>query len=182
MAGLSNSELLTLYMSFKEDARGWLALHRQHFTQFVAIILAVLGAVVAAFIKLKGDNGGEQVLSILVIGPVLTIFLSILAILVCNKFYKRYCEHDAIGYKLYRLLESRCDMKTALKAVDYVYSEADDLFPERLTGRLDDAKTVDQYAKKHVRSPKASNFYIMLTFAGLIVISVVLVIVIISAQ
>ncbi len=75
MAHLSNSELLTLYMSFKEDSRGWLALHRQHFTQFVAIILTVLGAVVAAFIKLKGDNGGEQVLPILVIGPILTVFL-----------------------------------------------------------------------------------------------------------
>ncbi len=73
-------------------------------------------------------------------------------------------------------------MKTDLKAVYYVYSEADDLFPERWTCRLNDAKTVDQYAKKHVRSPKASNFYIMLTFAGLIVISIVLMIAIISAQ
>lgn len=180
MAQLSNSELLTLYVSFKEDARGWLALHRQHFTQFVAIVLAVLGAAVAAYIKLKGDNGGEQVPCILVIGPILTIFLSILAVLVCNKFYKRYCEHDAIGYKLYRLIESRSDMKTDLKTVDYVYPEADDLFPERWTDRLNDAKTVDQYAKKHVCSPKASNFCIMLTFAGLIAISVVVMIVIIS--
>lgn len=171
MAKLDNSELIDLYTSFKDDARGWLALHRQHFTQFVAIILAVLGVSVTAFIKLINE---EDVLFIVIIGPFLSILLSIFAIFVCNKFYKRYCEHDAISYKLFRLLESRSELKMELESVNQLLPE-DDLFPQRWIKRLDNAIPVGDYAKKHVRTREASNFFIMCTFSGLIVISVVLI-------
>jgi len=82
MAHLTNSELVDLYTSFKDDARGWLALHRQHFTQFVAIILGVLGVSVTAFITLINR---EHVILIVVIGPTLSILLSFFAISVCSK-------------------------------------------------------------------------------------------------
>lgn len=167
MANLNNTELVALYTSFKDDARGWLSLHRQHFTQFVAIILAVLGVSVTAFIKLINEG---YVLLIVIIGPVLSIVLSIFAIFVCNKFYKRYCEHDAISYKLFRLLESHSKLKMELEAANQLHPGVD-LFPQRWIKRLDNAISVDDYANKHVRTRQASNFFIMCTFWGLFGIS-----------
>ena len=175
MAHLTNSELVDLYTSFKDDARGWLALHRQHFTQFVAIILGVLGVSVTAFITLINR---EHVILIVVIGPALSILLSFFAISVCSKFYRRYCEHDAISYKLFRLLESRSELKMELEAVNQLHSK-DDLFPQRWIKRLDNAIPVGDYADEHVRARDASNFFIMRTFWGLIAINAFLIVVII---
>ncbi len=172
---MTDSEIIALYTSFKDDARGWLALHRQHFTQFVAIILALLGASVAAFVQLRG---ARVVPSLLIIGPVLSGMLSVLAIFVCNKFYMRYAEHDAISYKLYRLLERRSKLGEDLETVKDVFPEQKDLFPQRWVSRLRDAPTIHKYAKDRVRATDASNFYIMLTFAGLSVVSILLAVVI----
>jgi len=169
MRTMTDSDLIDLYTSFKDDARGWLALHRQHFTQFVAIILAILGASVAAFIKLDQQDGDMPL--VLIIGPVLGIPLSVLAIFVCNKFYTRYAEHDAISYKLYRLLERRSNLREDLEIVKGVFWEQEGLLPERWVSRLTDAPSIEKYASDRVRATDASNFFIMLTFAALSVAS-----------
>lgn len=176
MSGLNASELVALYTSFKDDARGWLALHRQHFTQFVAIILAVLGASVAAFVQLRSEG---MILLILLIGPLLSALLSVLAIFVCDKFYYRYAEHDAISYKLYCLLENRSDLKKDLEAVKQIYAEEKELFPLRWVSRLQNARTIEEYAISRLRAPDASNRFIMLTFAGLVGVSGILTVLIV---
>lgn len=176
MDNLKEPELVALYTSFKDDARGWLALHRQHFTQFVAIILAILGASITAFIKLIDE---DNELWIVIIGPILSIPLSFFAMFVCNKFYRRYSEHDAISFKLFRLLESRTGLNKELKAINQLFAE-DDLFPERWLKRLDNAIPIDRYADEHVRTYKASNFFIKCTFWGLIAASLALIVVFIK--
>ena len=117
---------------------------------------------------------------IIALGSALCIPLSILAILVCNKFYKRYAEHDAISFKLFRLLESREDFKKDLDGVNHIFPKSADLFPQRWVKRLNDAEKIDKYAKSRVFAPDASNFYIMLTFAALIIVSGILTILIVS--
>ncbi len=174
---MQDKELVALYMSFKDDSRGWLTLHRQHFTQFVAIILAVLGASTAAYMKLSCD---EKLFKIIALGPALCIPLSFLAILVCSKFYKRYAEHDAISYKLFRMLESCSDLKKNLDSVHHIFPEDDELLPQRWIKRLNKAKKIDEYAKKRVLALNASNFYIILTFVALILVSGTLAIYIVS--
>jgi hypothetical protein len=174
---MDNNEWVTLYTSFKDDSRGWLTLHRQHFTQFVAIILAVLGATAVAYIKLSCEGKTFQIIAL---GPALCIPLSVLAILACNKFYKRYAEHDAISFKLFHLLESREDIKKDLDSVKHIFPKNDYLFPKRWVKRLNDAETIDKYAKSRVFAPDASNFYIMLTFTALIIVSGILAIFIVS--
>jgi len=168
---MEDSEILSLYTSFKDDARGWLTLHRQHFTQFVAIILAVLGATVAAFVKLFQQG---EVLLILIIGPILSGSLSVFAIRVCNKFYKRYAEHDAIGYKFYRLLEIHSDLKKDLQSVKEVYPGQKGVFPDRQAGRLSEANSVDEYATNRLFARDASNRFIVFTFGGLVCLSAIL--------
>lgn len=168
---MNDSDLLSLYTSFKDDARGWLSLHRQHFTQFVAIILAVLGATVAAFVQLRQAG---PVLLILILGPILSCSLSVLAIFVCDKFYTRYAEHDAISYKFYCLLEINSGLKEDLQAVKDVYQGQEHVFPARWISRLKGAESVDDYAKSRLRASDASNLFIMLTFAGLVGASVIL--------
>jgi hypothetical protein len=173
---MNDSDLLSLYTSFKDDARGWLSLHRQHFTQFVVIILGVLGATIAAFVQLRQEG---VVLLILIIGPLLSSSLSVLAIFVCDKFYTRYAEHDAISYKFYCLLEIRSGLKEDLQAVKDVYRGQDDVFPVRWVGRLREAGSVDEYAKGRLRAHDASNRCIMFTFAKLVAASAILTLVIV---
>jgi hypothetical protein len=172
---MTDAELVHLYTSFKDDARGWLALHRQHFTQFVVIILGILGACIAAFVQLRSAH---TMTSLLIIGPVVGGMLSVLAIFVCNKFYMRYAEHDAISYKLYRLLERQSGLREDLETVKDVFPDQADLFPQRWTNRLKAAPSIGRYADDRVWATDASNFYIMLTFGGLSVVSVLLAIMI----
>jgi len=172
---MNDSDLLTLYTSFKDDARGWLALHRQHFTQFVAIILAVLAATVAALVKLRGEG---SVLITLTIGPALSAYMSVMAIFVCDKFYKRYAEHDAISYKFYRLIETNSGLKEDLDSVAHVYPNQKQIFPDRWDSRLNRTGSVDEYATSRLRASDASNLFIVRTFKGLIGVSIILMLVI----
>lgn len=174
---MNDSDILSLYTSFKDDARGWLSLHRQHFTQFVAINLAVLTATVAALVQFREAG---KVPPILLIGPLLSSALSMLAILVCDKFYKRYAEHDAISYKFYCLLETHSGLKEDLQTVKHIYPEQEGVFPMRWICRLKGAGSVNEYAKSRLHASDASNRFIKLTFIFLVTLSAILALVIVS--
>ena len=158
MAEENQSDLIALYISFKDDARGWLTLHRQHVTQFIALILAVLGATIAAYVRfLTGEP--PVVPRVLVLGPLVGVFLSILAVFVCNKFYKRYAEHDAVSISILRMLSPDLG----------VY----EIIPKRWRQRFRDDMTPDEYAKWKIRNPRSgsSNLLIVCTFIVLVIVS-----------
>ena len=53
---MEDDAIVQLYVSFKEDSKSFLSLHRQHFTQFTTIILAVLAASIGASYQFKQEG------------------------------------------------------------------------------------------------------------------------------
>lgn len=158
----------SIYTSFKDDARGWLALHRQHFTQFVTIILAILAASMTALYNLSGEG---PLLLLVAFGPGLNIVLSVLAIRVCDKFYLRYWEHETASYKLYGLMNERHNIDSRIEAGKQIFRGDHHLFPQRWLDRVAEYETCDEFVKARLTAPDSSNRFIHITFWALICIS-----------
>jgi len=65
---MDDRDILQLYLSFKDDWKGWLNLHHKHFAQIVTLILAILAATLAATYQFLEN---AQVLLSIAIGPVI---------------------------------------------------------------------------------------------------------------
>ncbi|MBA7680980.1 hypothetical protein ES703_89306 [subsurface metagenome] len=176
---MADEDIIKLYISFKEVARGWLSLHRQHFTQFVAIILAVLAASSTAFFYLKGES---WLLLIVVLGPALNIWLSVLAIKVCDKFYLRYVEHDAVSAKLYFILEESKEINSRVEATKEILPGDSHLFAQRWLERIKDENcgTSGEFAERRLHARDSSNRFIRITFRLFIGLSIVVAVVIMA--
>jgi len=168
---MTDDEILTLYTSFKEDSRGWLSLYRQHFTQFVTIILAVLAASLTALHNFAGD---KTVLRLVSLGPWFNVVLAIVGMRVCWKYYLRYWEHEIASYKLFDALEMAGELNRRI-ANKSLCPEDTHLFPSRWRERTSAAEYPDsrRLANARVRSMQSSNFGIMVTLALLAAISAV---------
>ena len=90
--------IITLYICFQERTQGWMNLHRQHFTQFITIITAVLAISLGASYQFMNEGWLPLIVAL---GPLLNIVLSCTAIDVCDRFYKRFLESMTIANKLY---------------------------------------------------------------------------------
>ena len=162
----------SLYTSFKDDARGWLSLHRQHFTQFVTIILAILAASLTALYNLRSEG---WLLLLVALGPLLTIVLSILAMHVCDKFYLRYWEHETTSYKLYDIMNKCHNIDSQIEAGKNIFPSDQHLFSQRWLDRIEGHETSDNFIKSRLIVPDSSNKFIHITFWALIITSSVVI-------
>lgn len=168
---MADYSIESLYASFKDDARGWLGLHRQHFTQFVSIILAVLTASLAALYHLRN----EALLLLLVsLGPALNIILCVLAVRVCDKFYLRYWEHETVSYKLFGLMEDAHKISARIQERKGIFPADSHLFPRRWLDRVAEYDTSKSFTESRLTARNSSNWYIRITFWVLIGISAVI--------
>ncbi len=170
---MADESIESIYTSFKDDARGWLSLHRQHFTQFVTIILAILAASLTALYNLREE---AWLLLLVALGPICSIVLSRLAIRVCDKFYLRYWEHETSSYKLYDLMNEQYKIDARIAARKEIFSGDLYLFPNRWVNRISKSgfQTSDDFAKSRLTARDGSNWFIHITFWTLIVVSSVL--------
>jgi len=161
---MGNDTIIRLYISFKDDSKGFLNLHRQHFTQFVTIILAVLAASIGATYQFRKE--GWLILAV-AFGPFLNVALSVLAIAVCNRFYKRFLEHEAVGDKLYYLLDETNKIDSKVGKNKNIHPNDSHLFPDRWVNDLKKYRTTAEFVKDRVN--RGSNRFIQITFVLLII-------------
>ena len=167
---MDDKNIQNLYTSFKDDSRGWLGLYRQHFTQFVAIILAVLAGSLTALHNLRGET---WLLLLVSLGPAFNIALSILAMHSCNKYYLRYWEHEIASYKLYGILGIAEEINTRIANDKSLFPLDKHLFPTRWIERASKYKTSDEFAKARMKARDSSNWSIRFTFIVLAIISAI---------
>ena len=163
-------EIVSIYTSFKDDSKGWLGLHHQHFTQFVSIILAVLAASIAAISQFQ-NNG--WLLLVTVIAPVFNTILCFTAIKVCDRFYQRFLEHEATAMKLFLISGlSQSLQKEFDKKEMTLFPKSTHVLPERWVNSMSGYDTVENFVKDYLN--KGSNQLIRRTFRALAMFNIII--------
>jgi hypothetical protein len=167
---MKSDEIVSIYTSFKDDSKGWLGLHHQHFTQFVTIISAVLAVSIAAISQFQ-NNG--WLLLFVVIGPIFNIILCFTATKVCDRFYQRFLEHETVAMKLFLLSGlSQSFSKEVEKRGIELFPESTHLFPERWVNAMSGYGTVEKFVQDYLN--KGSNRLIRRTFRTLAIFNVII--------
>ena len=171
---MEKNEIITLYISFKDDSKGWLNLHRQHFTQFVTIILAVLAVSIGAFYQFRNEG---WLLLLISFGFFFNAWISCVAIKVCDRFYQRFLEHETIADKLYFLLDKVYKIDPQIKANVNIFQGDSHLFPKRWLDSIKNykTKTSDKFVKDKMK--EGSNRFIRCTFKTLAIANIVIAII-----
>jgi hypothetical protein len=97
---MDKDDILELYKLFRNELHISIDLHRKHLQHYLTFITAVLGATIAGFYQV----GLGWLTMILVIGPVINIFMCMLAIRMCDRFYEGMLEDITITAKLEDLI------------------------------------------------------------------------------
>ena len=154
-----------------------MVLHRQHFTQFVTIILAIFGIGIGIYYKFQNE---AELLLIASICLFFNSFLSFVAIKVCNRFYRRFLESVTIANKLYFILNECFNIDSKAKECKEMLSEDCRLFPNRWINALKKSNKSDKKNPKDSKEPngfvedhmnKGVNRWIQIVFLSLIILN-----------
>lgn len=164
---MANNDILELYKIFRNELHISIDLHRQHLQHYLTFITAVFGVSIAGFYQF--DLGWLSM--ILVIGPLINIFICVLAIRMCNRFYEGMLEDITITAKLEELiglLNPRDNKET-------VFPKDKHILPERwLKGR--DFATSAEFVEKNmdggVNAITRKIFYILLVINAFLAIMI----------
>lgn len=89
---------LELYTVFRQENSLWLANYREHSQQYFTLVIAILGASIAAIsqaVKLH-----PLLMITIIIGPLINLLLCRIAITMCDRSYQLYLEGISIQAKL----------------------------------------------------------------------------------
>jgi hypothetical protein len=89
---------LELYTLFRQENSLWLGSHREHSQQYFTLVIAILGASIAAISKFVDLHPFLMV--IVIIGPLINLQLCKIAITMCDRSYQVYLECISIQSKL----------------------------------------------------------------------------------
>jgi hypothetical protein len=95
---MDKNTALELYTLFRQENSLWLGSHREHSQLYFTLVIAILGASIAAisqFISLH-----PILMAITIIGPIINLFLCQIAITMCDRSYQVYLECISIQSKL----------------------------------------------------------------------------------
>ncbi len=184
---IDNEALIRLYINFQQETHGWLNLHRQHFTQFVTIILAFLTAFLGIFYHFQSQSQITCLLKLALASLFsFNVMLSIVGIKVCDRFYQRFLESITIANKLYLLLKNGIgDIDLKIKNNEDIYKNDSHLFPNRWINATKNYEKTDKLNSKNRKEQKGfvedhmwkgSNRYIRITFIILGIINTIAVV------
>ena len=94
---MNDARAFELYKLAYQEQISWLNLHRQHSQQYFVLLSAIFGASLGAIYHFRND---PLFTIAVVVGPVLGILLSITAVKMCDRFYRRFLESITIQAKL----------------------------------------------------------------------------------
>lgn len=95
---MDKNTALELYTFFRQENSLWLGSHREHSQQYFTLVIAILGASIAAtsqFVSLP-----PLLMGIVIIGSLINLFLCKIAITMCDRSYQAYLECISIQSKL----------------------------------------------------------------------------------
>lgn len=172
---MKESDILQLYISFKNDSTLWLGLHHKHFSQFVALVLAIMTATLAVTYKFLGNT---PVLYSITVGPIINVVLSIVGIKICDRFYQRFLEHEAISNRFFSLYRSIVESGGS-ESTGPTLPSGSELFPSRYIDAQGNTESIDTFVK--CRKGKGSNLWIHICFGILACLNVIVLVFILFA-
>ena len=89
---------LELYTLFRQENSLWLGSHREHSQQYFTLVIAILGASIAAVSQFNSFH--PLLITIIIAGPLINIQLCRIAITMCDRSYQVYLECISIQSKL----------------------------------------------------------------------------------
>ena len=169
---MDESIALEIYKVYKGKETICLKLHRQYSQQYFTLIMAIFAASLLAIYHFKTDY---QIMLAMLFVPIVNIVLSVTAIHMCNRFYKRFLEAITIQAKLEPLIGLIATRPDASEPSS-PFPEDTHILPERwVTGRQH-KKAKDFIDNKMKRG---SNYltqlsFILLIFANIAVIYIII--------
>lgn len=169
---MDSDDILELYKLFRNDLHKSIDLHRQHLQHYLTFITAILGATLVGFFQVSLG----WLSMIFVIGPVINIFICMLAIRMCDRFYEGMLEDITITAKL----EDLIGLSKPRDNKETVYPKDKYILPERwLKGRnfTTSAEFVEKNMDRGVNHIARNTFYMLLgvnTFFGIMIVILVL--------
>jgi len=169
---MDDDHILEFYKLFRNHLHMSIDLHRQHLQHYLTFITAILGATLVGFFKVS--LGWLSL--IFVIGPIINIFICVLAIRMCDRFYEGMLESITITAKL----EDLIGLSKPRDNKETVYPKDNYILPERwLKGR--DFATSAEFVEKNMDrgvNNIARKIFIMLsainTFLGMMIVILVI--------
>ena len=165
-----------MYKLFRVEMIEIFKLHRESLQNYLAFVAVILGATIAGTLQISSIG---WIGVIVILGPILNVFVCLLAIRMCNRFYLGILERITISAKLesilgieeYKLTEVNQGNKTSFFKDIYI-------LPERwMRGRQCD--TAEEFIQQRLNA--GVNRLAKLIFLSMIVVNILLVIVIIFA-
>lgn len=99
--GTKNAMLFQLYLAMRSEHVEWVTRHSENFSHYLTLVVAILGVTAAAVYQLyESDAGGTVAGMVGFVGFAANIGLCFVAILGCNRLYRRYIEAVTVMAKL----------------------------------------------------------------------------------
>src|SRR5882724_4402562 len=102
VTNLDKNTTFQMYQMFRSEVYGQLNLHRETLQNYLAFSVAILGATIGGTLQLS--QVGWKGAIVLLIGSILDIFVCMIAIRMCERFYLGALERVTITAKLETIL------------------------------------------------------------------------------
>jgi hypothetical protein len=164
-----------LYGLYRGEMVELFKIHREGLQHYLAFATAILGATIVGILQIQGMG---WIGAVIAAGPILNVFVCVLAIRMCNRFYLGALERIAITAKLESVLGLQKRAKAANTDQDNTteFPKDEYFLPERwLTGRKYDTSEefVQQGLKKGVNRVARWTFYLLIAVNVLLGIAVI---------
>ena len=166
---MEENSAFEMYKLFRREQHENFEHHRETLQNYLAFVVAVLGATIVGILELRGPGGiGVVVLA----GPILNVFVCRLAIRMCDRFYLAALERIAISAKLESALGLRdpIDLTSEGGHADVLFRDKY-LLPERWIEGTQYA-TSEEFIQQHLNA--GVNRLARQTFHLVIVVNVIL--------
>lgn len=167
-----NSEMLfELYRLFRGELIESYKLHRTTMQHYFAFVIAILGATVAGFFQISRNNWGQ---TILLCGPILNIFVCLIAMKMCDRSYRGALERTTIILKLENMLQFNrmSHLSTDQTDLQTIFQKDKILLPERWVKSAESYSTSEAFVEGTLNS--GVNLLAKRTFQLVIIINILL--------
>jgi len=169
---MKNEKLLRLYLAMRSEHVEWISRHSQHFSHYLTLVVAVLGATLGASYYFLGTDGGEVTIIVAFLGFGANIGLCYVAIRACDRFYRRFLESVTVMAKL----EASLELDKRPSVPEDPFADDQHWFPQRFYDDRDCHKKGESFVKAGMN--KGVNRTVRATMGILAILNFVLLLVV----
>ncbi|MCX5815310.1 MAG: hypothetical protein NTX75_03580 [Proteobacteria bacterium] len=169
---LSSDNMVKIYEIFRKNLLASMNLHRQHAQHYLTFIAVVTAATIAGFVAMLNANSSKT--CFLVVGPIFNVYLSVLAICMCNRYYKGFLEEVSVTAKIEELIGLSTPHSQRQNSC---FKEDETIVPSRWIKGRERFKNSADFVKDNMN--RGSNKVLHFTFVGLIIVNIVMAVLIV---